>query len=72
MIWLRRLSLALLGRYGARLRFPHLLLVSGLFFVADVFLPDGMPFLDEIVLALLTLLFASWKAQGEEDVSGAS
>jgi hypothetical protein len=29
MGWLRRIALALLGRYGAGLRFPHLLLLSG-------------------------------------------
>ena len=61
MGWLRRLALALLGRYGARLRYPHLLLLAGAAFALDLVLPDGLPFLDEIVLGLMTLLFASWR-----------
>jgi hypothetical protein len=61
MIWLRNLSIALLGRFGRRLRFPHLLLITGLLLALDLVLPDGLPFIDEVVLALLTLLFASWK-----------
>ena len=61
MSWLRRFALAVLGRYGARLRYPHLLLVAGACFALDLVLPDGLPFLDEIVLGLTTLLFALWK-----------
>lgn len=61
MIWLRRIALALLGRYGTRLRYPHLLLLAGLCFGLDLVIPDVIPFLDEIGLGLLTLLFASWK-----------
>ena len=71
MIWLRRLSLALLGRYGARLRFPQLLLLTGALFAVDLVLLDGLPFLDEIVLGLLTTLFATWKRDRDEvDGSG--
>ena len=68
MTWLRRVALALLGRYGARLRYPHLLLVAGFFFGVDLLLPDGLPFLDEIALGLLTMLFANWKKEGEAEV----
>jgi hypothetical protein len=59
--WLRRIALALLGRFGARLRFPHLFLLTGLCFFIDLVLPDGLPFVDEVILGLLTLLFASWR-----------
>ncbi len=61
MGWLRRIALALLGRYGARLRYPHLLLLAGAAFAFDLALPDGLPFVDELVLGLLTLLFATWR-----------
>jgi hypothetical protein len=68
--WLRRIALALLGRYGARLRYPHLLLLAGAAFVFDLVLPDGLPFLDELMFGLLTLLFATWRkrrsAEGAE------
>jgi hypothetical protein len=46
-------------RYAAGLRFPTLLCVVGALFVVDVLVPDVIPFLDEIMLALTTLLLAS-------------
>jgi len=64
MAWLRRLALVVLGRYGARLRYPHLLLIAGLAFAADLVLPDGLPFLDEIVLLLTTLVLGLWRKPG--------
>ncbi|MFO0688127.1 MAG: DUF6116 family protein [Myxococcota bacterium] len=67
MGWLRRIALALLGRYGARLRYPHLLLLAGAAFALDLVLPDGLPFLDELVLGLMTLLFATWRNGRAED-----
>ena len=55
--------MTLLGRYGTRLRYPHLLLVAGGFFALDLVLPDGLPFLDEIVLGLMTLVFSLWRKE---------
>lgn len=46
---------------GMNLRFPGLFaLLAGVFFV-DLVIPDFIPFVDEIILALLTMLFALWK-----------
>jgi hypothetical protein len=67
MSWIRRLALALLGRYGATLRFPHLLLIAGGLFGIDLLIPDGIPFLDEVFLGLMTLMFAVWR--GREPVT---
>lgn len=61
MQWMRRIAIAILGRYGARLRFPHLLLLAAALFGFDLVMPDAIPFLDEILLGLATLVFASWK-----------
>jgi hypothetical protein len=61
MGWLRRIALALLGRYGAGLRFPHLLLLAGAVLALDLVVPDALPFLDELLLGLMTLLFATWR-----------
>lgn len=61
MTWIRTIVLALLGRYGARLRFPVLLVMTAGLFAFDVVLPDGIPFVDELILGLLTALLASWK-----------
>jgi hypothetical protein len=43
------------------LRFPVLFLILGILTLIDLFIPDFIPFLDEIGLALLTALFALWK-----------
>ena len=56
----------LLGRYGARLRYPHLFLIAGALFAVDFVLPDALPFLDELVLGLMTLLFATWRKRRDE------
>lgn len=57
-------SSALLGpllRYAEKLRFPWLFLVTAGLFVLDVLIPDMVPFADELLLGLLTLLFGSWR-----------
>ena len=43
------------------LRFPTLFALLAIVTLADVLIPDFIPFLDEIGLALLTLLVGSWK-----------
>ncbi len=43
------------------LRFPGLFALLAAVTVVDVFIPDFIPFLDEIVLAILTMIFALWK-----------
>ncbi len=46
---------------AARLRFPWLLVFTALLFVASLAFPDPIPFLDELLLGLLTLVFAAWR-----------
>ncbi len=46
-------------RYAERLRFPQLFLVTLMLFVLDTLLPDLIPFIDEILLGLATLLIGS-------------
>jgi Family of unknown function (DUF6116) len=50
----------LLG-YAQRLRFPRLLALTAALFLFDLVIPDLIPFVDEILLALLTLLLGRWK-----------
>ena len=55
----------LVTRFAAGLRFPTLfLLVAGLF-VLDLLVPDVVPFADEVLLALGTLLLASFRKRRE-------
>jgi hypothetical protein len=58
---LRTPLVGLLLRYLGRLRFPYLLIVTGLLFLLDFVVPDLIPFVDEILLGLATLLLASWR-----------
>lgn len=48
-------------RWLSRLSFPRLFMVFALLFLVDAVVPDPIPFVDEILLGLGTLLFASWK-----------
>lgn len=51
-------------KFAAGLRFPQLFWITLSLFVLDVFMPDLIPFADELLLGLLTLLFASIKRRG--------
>ncbi len=44
-----------------RWRYPRLLLLSTLVFAADLVFPDVIPFADEILLGLVTVLLGSFK-----------
>ena len=46
-------------RYASSLRFPKLLAITAALFVLDLIFPDMIPFVDEILLGLISLLFAS-------------
>jgi hypothetical protein len=48
-------------RYASRLHFPKLFALAGLVFLVDLFFPDTIPFVDEILLGLITLLLGSLK-----------
>ena len=43
-------------RRGRRLRFPTLFVLIALLFVIDLIVPDFIPFIDEIILGLLTVV----------------
>lgn len=57
---------ALVTRHLSRLRFPRLFALTAVVFGADLFLPDVIPFVDEILLGLATALLGSWKRAREE------
>jgi hypothetical protein len=48
-------------QYASRLRFPKLLALAAFVFVVDLILPDVIPFADEILLGLVTLLLGTLK-----------
>lgn len=48
-------------QWARGLRFPTLFKVTAVAFVVSMLLPDPIPFLDEVVFGLGTLLLANWK-----------
>jgi hypothetical protein len=62
---------ALLVAWAARLRAPTLLWVTATLFVLDVFIPDAIPFADELLLGLATALLASWRRKDSDEIPDA-
>jgi len=47
--------------WAGRLRFPWLFALTAVVFVVDLIVPDVIPFADEILLGLVTVLLGSWR-----------
>jgi hypothetical protein len=58
-------------RFASRLRYPTLFKIVAGLFVLDLFVPDIIPFADEILLALGTLLLGAYKRRGESPLESA-
>jgi hypothetical protein len=56
---------ALLKRFLPGLRFPQLFAILAGLLVLDLLLPDPIPLVDELTLAVLTLLIGSWRTRSE-------
>ncbi|NIM01920.1 MAG: hypothetical protein GTN89_14055 [Acidobacteria bacterium] len=52
----------------SKLRFPTLFTVLAVVFVIDLLIPDFIPFVDEVLLGLATLIVASLTRSREETV----
>jgi hypothetical protein len=55
-------------RWSSRLRFPYLFLLTLVLFVLNLFIPDVLPFADEVIMGLVAALLGSLrkKPQGDE------
>lgn len=51
-------------RFCARLRFPLLFALTALLFALDLVVPDVLPFVDELLLGLGTLLLGALRKRG--------
>ena len=58
---------ALVNRFLRRLRYPYLFLVLGSLFLVDLVVPDPIPLVDELLLAVLTFIAATFTTRREED-----
>ena len=48
-------------RWGNRLRFPYVFLLTAVVFVANLLIPDVIPMVDEILIGLVTIGLAKLK-----------
>ena len=48
-------------RFLSRLSFPKLFLLFAGLFALDAFVPDPIPFLDEVMLGILTIMLGTWR-----------
>ncbi|HEX2254949.1 MAG TPA: DUF6116 family protein [Thermoanaerobaculia bacterium] len=62
--------LDLVRRFASRLRYPQLFLLTASLFAVDLVVPDLVPFVDEILLGLLTLLLGRLKSRRDEPGGG--
>jgi len=63
---------SLVTRFASGLRFPVLFALVGGLFLVDVLVPDLVPFFDEVMLALGTLLLGSLRKRRGGEVTPAA
>ena len=52
------------------MRFPVLFAITAVLFILDFFIPEVIPFIDEILLGLGAALLGSWKKRKEPGSAG--
>lgn len=52
--------------WARRLRYPTLFKITAALFAVTLVIPDPVPFVDEILFALGTLLLANWKRRSDD------
>ena len=57
----------LINRYLPRMRYPYLFLILGGLFLVDLVVADPIPLIDELTLAILTFIAATFRKRGEPD-----
>lgn len=57
---------ALISRLIPGIRYPWLFAILAGLLAVDLVIPDPVPFIDEAILTLLTVLAASWRSDRDE------
>jgi len=52
-------------KWARGLRYPTLFKITAALFAVTLFIPDPIPFVDEILFGLGTLLLANWKRRSD-------
>ena len=55
------------ARRARRLRFPTLFALAALLFLVDLLVPDFLPFIDEIILGLVTVMLGMMREKRVPD-----
>ena len=50
-------------RWAARLRFPYLFALTAVIFVFNLFVPDALPLVDELIMGLVAALLGSLRTR---------
>jgi hypothetical protein len=58
---------SLVSRLIPGVRYPWLVAILAGLLAVDLVVPDPIPLLDEVMLAVLTVLAASWRTRSEDD-----
>jgi len=53
-------------RWASSLRFPYLFVLTGLLFIFNLFVPDFVPLVDELIMGLVALTLASLRKKPQE------
>ena len=56
--------------FANKLKFKNLFLIVISLFIVDLFVPDFIPLVDEIILGLLSIILANWKEEKRQDKEG--
>jgi len=65
----RALIVLFLG-FANKLKFRNLFFIVIGLFVLDLFIPDFIPLIDEIILGLLAIILANWKKDRKHEMEG--
>ena len=63
-----KITKGLVEKHATKLRFPILLGITGTLFVLDLLIPDFIPFVDEILLGLATVILSRLKTRKASEV----
>ena len=65
-----RALIAMFLAFANQLKFRNLFLIVIGLFAIDLFVPDFIPLIDEIILGLLTVILANWKKERRQEKEG--
>lgn len=63
-----KITQGMVEQQATKLRFPILLFITGTLFVLDFFTPDFIPFVDEILLGLATVVLSRLRTRKAPEV----